>query len=48
MKQTTTNVEPICPECRAGKHANCDGKAWDDTADCLTVCRCWAAVRHTR
>lgn len=30
----------ICPECRNGKHVNCDGQAWDDVADELTVCRC--------
>ena len=28
------------PECRDGKHPNCDGQAWDDDADELTACRC--------
>lgn len=31
---------PICPECRQGKHMNCDGHAWDDEADRLTDCGC--------
>jgi hypothetical protein len=30
----------VCPECRAGKHPNCDGTAWDDDADSLTGCSC--------
>jgi hypothetical protein len=30
----------VCPECRAGKHGNCDGTAWDETADRLVDCPC--------
>lgn len=30
----------ICPECRAGKHDNCDGYAWDDDLDAMSTCRC--------
>ena len=29
-----------CPECACGKHANCDGTAWDDTTDAPTACEC--------
>lgn len=29
-----------CPECAAGKCRNCDGTAWDDSADELTGCAC--------
>lgn len=33
--------DPVrCPECAAGKHANCNGDAWDD--DGPTICVCWA------
>lgn len=32
--------EWICPECRAGKHGNCDGSAWDDLRDAITECGC--------
>lgn len=32
--------QPVCPECRAGKHINCNGQAWDEHADELTVCFC--------
>lgn len=34
---------PICPECAAGKHDNCDGTAWDTDADQSTRCACAAA-----
>lgn len=30
-----------CPECRAGKHDNCDGGAWDVDTDEAAVCECW-------
>lgn len=33
-------MDPICPECAAGKHPNCDGTAWDFDADELTTCAC--------
>lgn len=32
-----------CPECTAGKHANCDGQTWDDERDEPGVCPCWVA-----
>jgi hypothetical protein len=38
-------LQNVCPECRAGKHANCTGEAWDEEADELTTCDC-AAVGH--
>jgi hypothetical protein len=31
---------PLHPECRDGKHLNCEGGAWDDQADALTACTC--------
>lgn len=31
---------PICPECRDGKHRNCDGTAWHEEMDVRTRCRC--------
>jgi hypothetical protein len=34
------NGRPICPECRNGKHINCDGMAYDDEADDLVLCAC--------
>lgn len=30
----------MCPECAAGKHANCDGTAWDFINDVPDICRC--------
>lgn len=36
------------PECRDGKHANCDGSAWDDEADELTSCTCQCHVEELR
>lgn len=35
--------DPVCPECRAGKHTNCDGTAWDQAADAPTTCACHTA-----
>lgn len=32
-------VEP-CPECRQGKHPNCDGTTWDLQADGPAACPC--------
>jgi hypothetical protein len=29
-----------CPECRAGKHRNCDGTSWDQAADAPVPCPC--------
>ncbi|MGZ0069286.1 Lsr2 family DNA-binding protein [Microbacterium arborescens] len=42
-KEPTVTLEPtppVCPECVAGKHPNCDGRAWDDVADAATTCAC--------
>lgn len=36
----SANVPAICPECRNGAHKNCDGQAWDEDHDMLTVCEC--------
>ncbi len=30
----------ICPECKAGKHGNCDGTTLDLESDCVEACRC--------
>lgn len=30
----------VCPECRAGKHRNCDGTAWDTEKDAPAPCEC--------
>lgn len=30
----------LCPECRDGKHRNCDGTAWDGETDSLSTCEC--------
>lgn len=32
---------PVCPECRAGKHLNCDTTAWDNDLDAPVPCECW-------
>jgi hypothetical protein len=29
-----------CPDCKTGKHNNCDGTAWDNLTDAPTDCRC--------
>lgn len=36
---------PVCPECRNGKHGNCDGEAWNDLLDMPVACDC-AAAHH--
>jgi len=33
------NIQP-CPECRAGKHRNCDGTSWDTDLDLPARCPC--------
>lgn len=38
--QRVRDSRTVCPECRAGKHPNCDGTAWDVEADGPTVCTC--------
>lgn len=30
----------VCPECKQGKHANCDGEAWSDEIDGPVPCSC--------
>lgn len=30
----------VCPECKAGKHRNCDGTAWCIFRDEPTECSC--------
>lgn len=37
-----------CPECRVGKHDNCDGGAWDFDTDQPTACPCWAENHGAR
>lgn len=38
----------ICPECKAGKHNNCNGVAWDTKHDQPTNCDCEACLAlHT-
>jgi hypothetical protein len=36
----------VCPECRAGKHGNCDGGAWDWETDAAVPCRCAMNDHH--
>jgi hypothetical protein len=33
-------AKAICPECKAGKHGNCDGMAWDFKRDQEAECFC--------
>jgi hypothetical protein len=33
------NIQP-CPECRSGKHRNCDGTSWDTDLDLPASCPC--------
>lgn len=46
----TVNVgpdpKPVCPECKAGKHRNCDTTAWDFETDEPTACRCDEYTKH--
>lgn len=30
----------VCPDCRDGKHRNCNGDAWSDAVDSLVPCEC--------
>jgi len=36
--------EQKCPECRADKHGNCDGMAWDEVTDEPMFCQCTFAT----
>jgi hypothetical protein len=40
MQWAAAKIE--CPECKAGKHGNCHGDAWDNDADEPVVCFCYA------
>lgn len=42
------DLAPVCPECRAGKHRNCDGTALNETTDDITDCICPPAFHPTR
>lgn len=42
------SISPVCPECRDGKHRNCDGVALDEAADELTTCTCPPAFHPER
>jgi hypothetical protein len=46
IPEKAIEVQP-CPECRAGKHANCDGRSWDFVADEPAPCPCWDADHET-
>ena len=34
---------PLCPECRVGKHGNCNGQTWDAWVDDFVRCPCSCA-----
>jgi hypothetical protein len=37
----TTTIDPDlppCPECKAGKHGNCNGQTWNPKADAPDIC----------
>lgn len=42
----TITRAPVCPECRTGKHGNCDGTAFDEAADDIVECVCPPAFGH--
>lgn len=42
----THPLAPVCPECRAGKHRNCDGVALDERTDEIVPCTCPPAFGH--
>lgn len=33
-------MNAICPQCREGKHPNCDGMALDEKTDQFVDCQC--------
>lgn len=43
--ECTAATAHVCPECKEGKHGNCDGAAWCNAFDFQVQCVC-AAVRH--
>ena len=40
-------TDPIGPDCRAGKHPACDGRALDEATDDITDCTCHCHPRET-
>lgn len=42
IPEKAIEVQP-CPECRANKHGNCNGQAWDYVEDEPAPCPCSAA-----
>lgn len=45
-KRLTVDDCPVCPDCVQGKHGNCDGSTWNNTADQMGACPC-AQKEHT-
>ena len=43
MTTIVTHSVHACPECRAGKHMNCNELTWDDWVDGLVPCPCFEA-----
>lgn len=41
-------ILPVCPECRNGKHVNCDGTAWDESKDAMGPCHCPGGCRNKK
>lgn len=41
-------TDGICPECIAGKHENCDGRALNTRVDAIGACRCWLLAHVDR
>lgn len=37
---TADGAPQLCPECRDGKHGNCDGDAWSDALNDIADCPC--------
>lgn len=38
--EPSTPTVIVNPECRSGKHSNCDGNGWDTRRDAVTDCTC--------
>lgn len=41
-------MTPTCPSCQQGKHATCDGDAWDHELDEVTLCQCTTGACQPR
>lgn len=39
-RRTPVSDPAKCPECRASKHRNCDGRALDNWTDEIVACEC--------